>query len=326
MPQEEPDTESLPAQLRRPEAADRLAGRLVADLLASELGGRLADDLARIVAQVAAAGAANPTTEQYLGRRVEAALAEAAADPSSLQDRLPPELVALLRELAARSYSPKRTLVLAVLDREPVRKLIRALLVDVLVDFGRKIASVAAPLTNSRVGKGLGALGAFAGAVGAGVVGAVSGELERQVEKRAAEFADLGISRVLQKLADFASDSSLAREQAELRRALLDGLLELPVTEVAQDLRRHDPALVLERTLAALKSYWGRAESRARLAADIRALAQGDPQRTLGSVLAEMGLRAEIETALRELLVPRMRQIDWAAWLSEALDERPDAG
>jgi hypothetical protein len=307
----------LLARLRDASAADRLVDRWVADLLGRPVADLIPPtQVAELAARLLAGAAASDAFGRGVEKQVDEGLASAELDRSRLQDRLPPELVTALRELAARPHSPDRRLVLAVLDREPVRKLIRALLVDVLVEFGRRIAAVASPLTGSRVGRGL---GAFAAAVGSGVVGAISSELERQVEKRAAEFADLGISRVLHRLADLASDPSHAQEQAELRSALLEGFLELRRSDLARDVRRQKPNAVVRLIREAVRGYWARPESRATLESDLRRILGDASHRPLGAALDELGLRADIESALKEYLLPRARAFDWASWIEHEL-------
>ena len=310
----------LLARLRDPAAADRLVDRWVVDLLARPLAelippAQVAAFSARLLAGVAGSDAFGRRVE----KQVEEALASAELDPSKLHESLPPEAVRALRELAARPHPSDRELILAVLDREPVRKLVRALLVDVLIEFGRRIAARASPLTGSRVGRGLGKLGALAGAVGSGVVGAVSGELERQVEKRAAEFADLGIARVLQQLANLASDPSLAKDQAEFRSALLEGCLELRRSDLAREARRQEPGVALRLFREAVRGHWARPESRASLESRLWRILGDDSHRTLGAALDEMGVRAEVEAALKEYLLPRARAFDWAGWIESEL-------
>jgi hypothetical protein len=307
----------LLARLRDGSAADRLVDRWVVDLLARPLAELIPPtQVAALAARLLAGAAASDAFGRRVEKQVEEGLASAELDPSRLRESLPPEAVTALRQLAALPYSPDRAVVLAVLDREPVRRLIRALLVDVLVEFGRRMAALASPVTGSRVGRGLGALAA---AVGSGVVGAVTGELERQVEKRAAEFADLGISRVLQRLADLASDPSHANDQAELRSALLEGFLELRRSDLAREDRRQEPNAVVRLVREAVGGYWARPESRATLKAGLGRLLGDDSHRTLGAALDEIGLRAEVEAALKEYLLPRARAFDWAGWIEHEL-------
>jgi hypothetical protein len=39
----------------------------------------------------------------------------------------------------------------------------------------------------------------------------------------------------------------------------------------------------------------------------------------LGAALDEIGLRAEVEAALKEYLLPRARAFDWAGWIEHEL-------
>ena len=314
------DLTKLLAPLRTPEAAGRLVDRWVADLLsrsASELlpPAKVAESVRRFVLAATSSDAFHARV--VFGITDE--LKQSEAEPGTVGDGVPPDLTALARTLTRRPYSPQRAVVLAVLDREPVRKLIRALLVDVLTEFGRRLASLASPLTGSRVGRGLGALGAIAGAVGGGVVGAVSGELERQVEKRVADFADLGISRVLQRLADLACDPSLAQDQSELRGALLEGLLEVRVADMARDARKQDPEAIASLVRQALQTYAAQPQLQQDVEAYVTRILSPELAQPLGEVLTKLGLRAEVDAILRETLLPRATSFDWAGWVESEL-------
>jgi len=159
-----------------------------------------------------------------------------------LGDVLPQELLDGAAEFAAQPLSPNRDLLLALLDRPAFRQLIRELLVDTLVNFGKRLRT---PVVESRIGKGLSGLGRMArkrsGGVGSfagDLVGVVSEGVERQLEGRAAEFADGALSSILQKLADYLCDPARAREQAALREGILQGLWELTGSQLAAEMER----------------------------------------------------------------------------------------
>jgi hypothetical protein len=111
-----------------------------------------------------------------------------------------------------------------------------ASLPDELVQRARTLGYRALALTDecsvAGMARGLGSLAKFAGETvkarsgGLGsLVGAVSGEVERQLEKRAVEFVDASIAGVFGQIADALSDPKRAEEAAELRMAIFDGAL-----------------------------------------------------------------------------------------------------
>lgn len=239
----------------------------------------------------------------------------------------------LLEALARRPHTPSRGLVLGILDRPPIRQLLRKLLIDALVGFGNKLR---APVVENRLTRGLGDLGRFArtqamnrsGAFSAvaGVVGAVSEEVERQVERRAAESADSILSDTLQKLAGLLCDPDLGDEQAELRLALLEGILELSTGDVARELRRMDVEgasdIVRERILGWLE----REESLEALASSIEWFLGRDAEKTVGSVLEELDLAEPVIAMVKESTLARMRSLvegeGFGRWLGELLAGR----
>ena len=74
------------------------------------------------------------------------------------------------------------------------------------------------------------------------LVGAVSDEVERQLEKRATEFVDSALAGVFGQIADAVSDPKRASEAAELRIAFFDGALELTGPQLARELANLDVA------------------------------------------------------------------------------------
>lgn len=126
---------------------------------------------------------AAPQARQVLSRVVEATVTQLSAERRALKDTLAPQVCSVLREVIARPFSPDRKLVLTLIDRGPIRELVREILLEAVLDFARKAS---APMAG--MAKGLGALARFAGETvrsrGGGLgslVGAVGGEVERQL-------------------------------------------------------------------------------------------------------------------------------------------------
>jgi hypothetical protein len=251
---------------------------------------------AAYVSEALAAWASSPTAEAALLDAVAVWKDRAAALRRPVGELLPPELRQGLTALVGRPFSPDRALVLGILDREPVRELIRAILVDALMEFSRQVR---APVTG--VARGLtglarmaaetaksatGSFGAFAG----GVVGAVSGEVERQFEKRAAEFVDAALSGVMRRIAEQLSDPRRAAEQGALRMELLEGLLGLSPVQLARELDHADvqggAALVRD----ALGRYATSDAAKEQLASALQTLLAPRAQRTTRELLDELGL------------------------------------
>jgi hypothetical protein len=248
-------------------------------------------------------------------------------DPRSLREALPLELTQALTELARRRYSPDRRLVMAVLDRPPVRALVRGLLLNVLMDFSRRLS---APVTENKVARGLGGLvrqaaeqaRSSAGAFGS-LASAFSEELERQVERRARDFVDSALSGVLQQAADAICDPARAPEQAEMRVALVEGALGVQLAQVGQEMGRMDVPATVAAVRQGLSRWLASGGAAAELERGLVRLLEHDGKRPLREVLAPLGLLAPARELGREVLrarlAPLMASEPFARWLAELL-------
>jgi hypothetical protein len=180
-----------------------------------------------------------------------------------LRDALPQEAVAGLRELLTRPYTPDRALLVAALSSQPFRRLNRELMVGTLLDYSRRLRT---SVEGGGMGKGLSTLGRLAseavkkstsalGSIAPGMTSAVSDEFERQMQRRAADFADGAVDEMVQRVATTLTDPTRTAEQTELKLALLDFMLELRGAQVARELERMQPAAVAA-SLSALARVW----------------------------------------------------------------------
>jgi len=305
------DLDSLAARLSSPAGAQKFAERWLASILECPVGELVQPEaVARTLHELLAGLANGAGTEAHLLARAEALCARFEAEALPLGRALPAPVPEAALRLARRQHQPHRQVVLRVIDREPVRQLIRVLLVEALVEFGKKLA---APISGSRVGKGLGALGSIAGAVGSSVFGAVGVDVEKQLERRAAEFADGALSKVLNRVVDLASDPRRGAEQAELRAAIAEGALEVPVRDWVAELRKADPKSLVAEVRGSLRAFVERPEALAELEREARFWLEPVAVQPLAAVLDELGVRAAVERAALEQLAARAQQLDWAA-------------
>jgi len=304
-------------RLRDPEGPlPALIDLVVLDLLGRTLGEVV--DPARIAEMIASA------VRDWLGsERGEARLVAAwselvdriQSEERTLRELVPDEVRDAAERLAAQPYQPDRDALLALLDREPVRKLLREILQSTLVDFGKRVT---APVGASKGGRGLGGalggLGARAkqragvfGALAEEAIGAVGGELERRVEGKAAEFADTAMSGVLGRIVSLLSDPSRADDQAALREALLQGTWDWTGAMAATELRRGDPAAVAEVLREALAAWTGRDDFQETLGGWLETLLEEQGTLTLRDVLADLDLLESVTVGVTELMLERAR-------------------
>ncbi len=246
---------------------------------------------------------------------------------TTLGELVPTELQEACTELAGRRYTPSREVTLFLLDREPVRALLRNLLADELLAFGRKLR---APVVENPLARGLGGLGKMArerakasrgafAAMATEVVGAVSDELERQLDRKASDFADAALSRVMHRLADLLCDPASAGDQARLRQALVDGIFELEAAEIAEELERSEPRVVSEIVRRSLSSWVDRDDAADELAEVIDAIFAPDAAHPLRDVLERLGLLESFMELGHDTMLRRMRELvespAFTAWL-----------
>jgi hypothetical protein len=319
---------SLIDQLRAPDhaALTGLIDLLVDDALDRPL--REAVDVERwpaLVGELLRAWAASEAAERRLVETVQEGIEQLADVTGPLGERLPDTVRKGLQDLARRPYSPNKELVLKLIDQEPVRKLLREILLDTVTRFAKKLRSTGEATT---VGGALGGLGRFAkrragtlGSIAGEVASAVGGEVEKQVERKAAEFVDGALSGVIHRIASKLGDPTHAADQAALRMALLDSALRLTGPEVAEELRRSDPeglATLLRRSLQGWIDSDG-FEDQLRSGLESIVTAQGD--RTLRATLDDVGLRDTLTTTARELGIEHARRFvataAFATWLRD---------
>jgi hypothetical protein len=310
-------------------ALDRLATLVVEHALEQPLEAHLPPaSVARSLHTGLEGWLASDSAEHELATAIGRLHQAMAKDPRPLREALPAELVKALTEQAAtRRYAPDRELVLSVLDRPPVRALVRGLLLNVLIDFSRKVS---APVTENRVARGLTGLAKLAaqqarsssGTLGS-MASTISDEIERQVERRARDFADSALSGVMQQIADALSQPGGSSEQAELRVALLDGVMGLKVSQLGQELARADVPASAKSMRKALSRWLASKGSQAELEGWLTKALQAEGKRPLREVLGKVGLLEPARTlgkeALRERLAPVVASAPFALWLEELM-------
>ncbi len=263
----------------------------------------------------------SPQAVPALNRLVDAAFNDLNKDKRKLREVMPEELKATVLQMLERPYSPDKRLVLTIIDRPPMRELIRGLLLQTVTDFGKKVSSPVAG-----VAKSLGGLARFAvdtakarsGAIGS-MVGAVSNEVERQLEKRAVEFVDASLSGVFAELADSVSNPKRAHEAAELRVAFFEGVLELTLPALARELMNLDVAGGAKVLREGLQQWLATPASEDALKDLAAGLTKREGGRSLRALLEESGQLQNYRTMGREALRARLGQVvaapAFAAWL-----------
>jgi hypothetical protein len=320
------DSNEALARLRDPKD-DGLAARLASLIVDDVLGRTLKEIVIPKEAAIALgdgirAITASDAAEKRITSELERATRELAAEKSQIGAKVPAPLKEGLRELAQMKSEPHKEAILKLLDREPLRALLRAQVIDTLVAFGRKAAS---PVADSPIARGLGGLGkSMLGQIASrpsalgSLASAVSSEVERQVEKRATDFAETACDGIFEGVATRVSDPAQAKEQAAMRLALLDGLFELTGSDVA-DLTR---ANIGERVAVVRKAFaaWVATPTfESDVEAFVAKMIAKDGDRTLRSLLDDVALADTVATHARTVVRRRIDAIvatdAFASWL-----------
>ena len=316
------DAQTLISKLQS-EAADSLAALSIESLLATPVGELVPADVVTATARKAlGAWLESETAVKALNTVVESVANRLQTERRPLKDVVASDVRHALREMMGRPFSPDRKLVLTIIDRPPTRELVRQLLLDAVLEFGRRASAPVAGMARG--------LGSFASMVGdrvksrsgslGSLVGAVSDEVERQLEKRAVEFVDSALAGVFGQIADAVSDPKRAAESAELRTAFFDGALELTGPQLARELANLDVAGGAEILRAGLKRWLASPASEEQIKQFVESVGERDAKRPLKDVLEEIGLLEVAREVARSQLANRIRKIastpEFAAWLA----------
>lgn len=291
---------------------DRRAVRALANLLVSEALDTPITRVARpawIASQLAAALEAatrGDVLAQWLERRLTAAREAWHREPGVLRDLVPSEAADTLRVLLARPYSPDVQIVHRMIDQPIIRGLVRSVLSETVTRFRRRATEWDSGL--------LGGLGARAAARGRGLMGknlgglvdAVREEVDQAVERRVHEFVQAATTEALVKIAAYVSDPAQAPQNGEIRVALLDMVLDLPVRDLAREADKLDPAGAVEVVAAAIRAVVAEPQFVSRAETRVAALLHEAGDGTFGAWLDEVGLRTVWTESTAELLEERL--------------------
>ncbi|MBX7115133.1 MAG: hypothetical protein K1X64_12460 [Myxococcaceae bacterium] len=327
------DSKTLLSRLNDPSEnapLSQLARRAVDAWLNAPVSGWLNEtQLAQLLRSGLEGWLSTPAAMGALTAWVEGAVNRLKSDTRPLNEALPEQWVAAVREVVERPISPDRQWVLTVLQQPALRELIRTLLLQVVLDVGRKWS---APVAG--VAKGLGSLAKMAlettksrtGGLGT-LVGAVSGEVERQLETRSIEFVDVALAKVVDQLADVLSNPRRAGEAAALRGAILDGALQLEGPQLARELMNADVAGGAEIVRQGLRAWLQTPRADDDLLYAARFLLGANGQRPVRALFDELGLTETALTHAPPFLAQQMRTVvahpGFAPWLDALLAPTP---
>lgn len=324
------DLNAALARLRDPGpdgASEKLAALIVDDVLGRKVK-ELVDPkhAAEALLDGIRAFVTSDAAEARVTSELERATKELAAQPGTIGSQIPAPLREGLRTLIQMRAEPQKEAILKLLDRDPVRAMLRAQVIDTLIQFGKKAAS---PVADNPIARGLGGLGkSMLGQIASrpsplgSLANAVSSEVERQVEKRATDFADTACDGILLGMATQVSDPARAKEQAAVRLALLDGFFEMTGADLA-DLTRADVGERVKAVRKALGAWAGEASFVADVEAIVTKAMAKDAERTLRDLLDDVAIADSVAKTARTVVRRRIDAIvggdAFASWLGAVL-------
>jgi hypothetical protein len=154
-------------------------------------------------------------------------------------------------------------------------------------------------------------------------VGAVSGEVERQLEKRAVEFVDASIAGVFGQIADALSDPKRAEEAAELRMAIFDGALELTGPQLAREVMNADVAGGSTVVREGLARWVASAEADAQVEKWVSVTLERDGAKSGKDLLTELGMLDVVREVASEQLAVQIRAVTGGAAFAEWVKQQP---
>jgi hypothetical protein len=320
--------DALNRQWTDPQSLAALAKLGVSVLVEQPVGSLIPPSLAVAVVRQGLEGwLASSEAEKTIERWVEHLVNTFQRDRRAVKDVTPQEVREAIRTVVARPISTQRQVVLAIIDREPTRALVRQLLLDFVLDFGRKAS---APVAG--VAKGLGTFAKLAGeavksrtgAIGS-IVGAVGSEVERQMEKRAVEFVDAALSGVFAQIADALSNPERAAEAAELRLAVLDGAMTVTLPQLARELMNADVPQATAEVRAGLRRWLASPASSEVLEQLVSWVFRETADRPLRAVLSDLGLLEPFmvngAALLERWIAPVVASSAFQSWLTGSTAE-----
>jgi len=231
-------------------ASAKLAVVIVDDVLARPARelfdpDEIAERSLELLAGLAAAG----DLEELIEARLRNGLQHLEDERGTLGDWVPGEAADRLREVVAASHGMDADQTLRWIDHDAMRDLVRRVLRETLSSFVKRLRS---PVSESRILSGVKRRAgrftkkprALVGGLGDGVMGAVSDEMERQMQRRVGDFVDSAVGSVLRRIAEHVSDPSHQAQYGKMRAAMLDLTLQTSSRTAARTLAQADLAVV----------------------------------------------------------------------------------
>ncbi|MFT4623442.1 MAG: hypothetical protein ACI8PZ_002098 [Myxococcota bacterium] len=261
----------------------------------------------------------------WVERRLDAERERVHDEERPLRAFLPSDAEAPLGKLIGRSYSPNEAFALRLIDHDAVNELLGEVLSHTVRRFQERlhlwdggVLKNVRDEANKRskgllgglrsglgVRRNLGALGGMA----ENLVDAMRDEVESSVEHRISEFVKGATRDAVRSIAREAANPDRAEGFADLRLAVLDVVLDTPVSELASEGEKLHPEDIVDLVVATLSAWVAAPDFVDRMEARIAALLDETGDGTLAAWLDEVGLRDVWSDTTTELVARRLAAV-----------------
>ncbi len=225
-------------------AFDDLLSRSVGDLVEPQLlTKRIVDGFVGTVM--------DPKLEGWINDRISETIT-LLEGKDNLSSAISDEVINSARSLVEREFHPNRDVLMAIMDHEAIRSIMRDVLMSTLSDFGNSL-KIPPPPTQERGGGRFGRLSGFV-AQAQGVAANVGSIVERQLEGKITVFVDGAIGNVIESTVDNMVAPESVEALAKWRLDLLNQALETDGDKIRDELARHDTESMVGELAVLLRS------------------------------------------------------------------------
>lgn len=234
-------------------------------------------------------------------------------EESTLRTWMVPEVDKPLRDLLSRPYAPNEELTLRLIDHPSMRGLVREVLEETITRFNKRLKHLdVSGLGAKAAGRGkslLSGLRANIGALGDGLVGAISDEVESVFHERLQEFLDKATGEAVRTISRYVANDSHSKSFGDLRLATLDVILDTPIRELAAELDKTRPEEMVDVVVAAVRSTIADPEFVAKTEGRIAKAMDQAGDGTFGAWLDEVGLGTVWAETTTDLVTARLKAV-----------------
>ncbi len=261
----------------------------------------------------------------WVDRRLDSERERLHAEDRPLRAFLPSEADEPLRKLIGRQYSPSEPFTLRLIDHDAVNDLLGQVLSRTVRSFQQRLqvwdGGVLKNVREEATKRSRGLLGGFKtplgvrrnlgtlGGIAENLVDGIRDEVESTLESRITDFVRGATRDAVRSIAREIANPERAGGFAELRLAVLDVVLDTPVSELASEGDKLHPEDIVELVVATVRAWVADPDFVERTEQRVALLLDETGDGTLAAWLDEVGLRDVWSETTTELVAGRLRAV-----------------